>query len=620
LGKDFRRGDRYPGYPVAADFEGGGRIGIAVAAEVAVSVFFNRTAPPASRDLNHNAIPDECEPRTPFHRGDPNSSGMTDISDALTIFGYLFLGSDYPTRLESADVNNSGEIDISDGIVAPRIFRTLVRAVNESRQCTFKIGVGLVCDGTRLMPRHWVLAQTWRMACTNIILRLLVIPACLIGPLMATITGTAADDSVAATARAAPLVISGVNIFDPVAGAMLPERTVVIKDGRIQSIGTRDRPAATPPGARTIDAKGKFLLPGLIDAHVHVVHVLDYAHVTGDEILPLFLAAGVTSVRSTGDEIVAATLVARIAREHPERAPRVFTCSPLLDGDPPIHADVGRAVVDPAKVPALVEEMALWGVTRLKIYAGCGRAAGRAIIEAGHRHGLLVTAHLGAYSAGDAVADGIDCLEHITSVAFFLRPEDLAIRSGAELFQQLSGRKVMVDPTLVVFRNMILLPDDPTISGHADNACVPRRLREFWPTYLRSSNLPAGSQRTRREQLASYQEVTRRLKESGVALLVGTDAPEPYVPPGFAIHQELQLLVESGLSPAAALSAATLGNARAVRQSEHLGTIAEGKLADLVLLKANPLEAIGNSRSIELVIHAGIVCQPDELLRLVPVQ
>ena len=110
------------------------------------------------------------------------------------------------------------------------------------------------------------------------------------------------------------------------------------------------------------------------------------------------------------------------------------------------------------------------------------------------------------------------------------------------------------------------------------------------------------------------------MKESGVALLVGTDAPEPYVPPGFAIHQELQLLVESGLSPAAALSAATLGNARAVRQSEHLGTIAEGKLADLVLLKANPLEAIGNSRSIELVIHAGIVCQPDELLRLVPVQ
>jgi imidazolonepropionase-like amidohydrolase len=88
------------------------------------------------------------------------------------------------------------------------------------------------------------------------------------------------DDSVAATARAAPLVISGVNIFDPVAGAMLPERTVVIKDSRIQSIGTRDRPAATPPGARTIDAKGKFLLPGLIDAHVHVVHVLDYAHVT----------------------------------------------------------------------------------------------------------------------------------------------------------------------------------------------------------------------------------------------------------------------------------------------------------------------------------------------------
>lgn len=428
----------------------------------------------------------------------------------------------------------------------------------------------------------------------------------------------AALSAISAATAAPPLVITGANLFDPAAGVMLPDRTVVIEAGRIRSVGSPERPAPIPPDARSIDARGKYLLPGLIDAHVHLVHVLDYAQVTGDEILPLFLAAGVTSVRSTGDEIVAATLVARIAREHPERAPRVFTCSPLIDGEPPIHRDVGRAVVDPAQVPALVDEMALWGVTTLKIYAGCERKVGRAVIEAGHRRGLVVTAHLGAYSAQDAVADGIDCLEHIISVAGFLAPDELANARDGDLFHQLAERKVLVDPTLIVFRNMILLPDDPAIAGHADNACVPRRLREFWPTYLRRSGLPAGEQSARREQLKRYQQVTRRLSESGVSLLVGTDAPEPNVPPGFSMHQELELLVESGLSPAAALSAATLGNSRALRQSDQLGTIAEGKLADLVLLKSNPLDAIENSRSIELVIHGGIVCQPRELLDLVP--
>lgn len=408
------------------------------------------------------------------------------------------------------------------------------------------------------------------------------------------------------------LVISGASIFDPVAGAMLPNRTVIVVGDRIRVVGTPEHPTPIPPGARVIEARGKFLLPGLIDAHVHLVHVLDYAQVTGDEVLPLFLAAGVTSVRSAGDEIVAATLVSRIAREHPERAPRVFTCSPLIDREPPIHKDVGRAVTDPAAVPALVDEMVGWGVTTLKIYAGCERPVGRAVIEAGHLRGLMVTAHLGAYTAQEAVTDGIDCLEHITSVVDFLTPQN-----GDELIRTLAEKKVWVVPTLVVFRNMILLPDDPAISGHGDNAHVPARLREFWPHYLRRWNLPAGPESTRRELFARYQAVTRRLHEARVPLLVGTDAPEPHVPPGFALHQELELLVACGLSPAQALSAATLENARVLKQSDHLGSIAGGKLADLVLLKANPLEAIERSRSIELVVRGGIVFDPAALLRRV---
>ena len=135
-------------------------------------------------------------------------------------------------------------------------------------------------------------------------------------------------------------------------------------------------------------------MPGLIDAHVHLVHVLNFARVTADEILPLYLAAGVTSVRSTGDEIVAATLISRIAARHPESSPRVFNCGPLLDGEPPIHRDVGRGVSEPGQVPAIVEDLLQWKVRTLNLYAGTGRAVGQAIIGEGIVAGSIAVGKL----------------------------------------------------------------------------------------------------------------------------------------------------------------------------------------------------------------------------------
>lgn len=108
------------------------------------------------------------------------------------------------------------------------------------------------------------------------------------------------------------------------------------------------------------------------------------------------------------------------------------------------------------------------------------------------------------------------------------------------------------------------------------------------------------------------------MHRAGVPLLAGTDSPEPYCPPGFALHQELELLVESGLAPSAALQAATVNNARSLKQVDHLGTIAPGKLADLVILTADPTVDIRNTRKIERVIRGGQVCDPQALLRTVP--
>lgn len=424
------------------------------------------------------------------------------------------------------------------------------------------------------------------------------------------------------------IVIEHCHLFDPESGQMVPDRTIVIRGSRISSVHGNDTSVVVPSDATRINGKGKYVIPGLIDAHVHLVHVLDFAHLTGDAVLPLYLAAGVTSLRSTGDEIVAATLVARMAEARADRSPRVFTCSPLLDADPPIHRDVGRAITDPGKVSALFDDLAKWDLRTVKIYAGTSRPVGKAIIEESHRRHLFVTAHLGNYRAQDAVADGVDGLEHIWSVFNYVIPGEISNQPGhrgridfdqplcQSLVGELAKRKVYVDPTLAVFRNMILLPDVLAPRDLQDNNQVPQRLRDFWPIYLAQTGCPQGGPlEDRRREFTKYLELTGILYRAGVPLLAGTDSPEPNVPPGSSLHLELELLVNAGLPPAAALRAATLTNATVLGEQDRLGSVAAGKVADLVVLSANPLEDIRNSRQIDYVIRDGIVNKPADLLK-----
>jgi imidazolonepropionase-like amidohydrolase len=427
-----------------------------------------------------------------------------------------------------------------------------------------------------------------------------------------------------------PLVIENTTIFDATSKKMIGGQTVVLKEGRFAAVGPAGSKEQYPDGAEVIDGRGKFVIPGLIDAHVHLVHRIDYAHVTGDEILPLFLTAGVTSVRSTGDEIIAQTVVAHFAESHPDTCPRVFLASGLIDGNPPIHKDIGIPITDPAKVPELVAEMAAWKVTTLKIYAGQVRPVGREVIREGHRRGMVVTGHLGRYTAQEAIEDGIDCLEHITSVFdFAFAPDaprgregranlDLQTPQARALIASLVENGVMVDPTLTVYKNMLLLSDLEEIHNHADNALMPERLKEHWTNYRLSQGHTPGTRELRQKEFARYQALTGELYRAGVPLLVGTDAAEPYCPPGWSLHQEMELLVESGMSAADVLAAATLQNARVLKADEELGSITAGKRADCVILDADPTADIRHTRRIHGVIHHGLVCNRAAALRMVP--
>jgi imidazolonepropionase-like amidohydrolase len=246
------------------------------------------------------------------------------------------------------------------------------------------------------------------------------------------------------------------------------------------------------------------------------------------------------------------------------------------------------------------------------------------------------------------VADGIDCLEHIWSVFNYSFPPewpgaatdeekrtlgagevrrrvlerrahlDLGNATARALIESIRDHKVVVDPTLIVHRNMILLNDLPDVRADRNNEIVPRRLSRYWSAYRTRSALPADTQELRKREFSLYQELTGILHRAGIPLLVGTDAPEPFVPPGASLHQELELLVGSGMTPAAVLQAATIQNARALRQSNNLGSIEEGKLADMVILEANPLVDIRNTRKIFMVVRGGLMCDPKALLKASP--
>jgi hypothetical protein len=158
---------------------------------------------------------------------------------------------------------------------------------------------------------------------------------------------TIASATLWAPIQGASTAIRGAAVWDSIREVFIPDRTILIEADRIKTIAAAS--TAVPNGATLIDARGKYLIPGLIDAHVHVVHVLDFAQITGEEVMPLYLAYGVTSLRDTGDFVAAEKLISRYVDAHPETCPRLFMCSPLIDGDPPFHRDIGFALTDPAK-------------------------------------------------------------------------------------------------------------------------------------------------------------------------------------------------------------------------------------------------------------------------------
>lgn len=404
-------------------------------------------------------------------------------------------------------------------------------------------------------------------------------------------------------ASAGKLAITNTNLFDSITGTMLSNRTIIVEGDRISAIGTPDNQVEIPANAKVIKGKDKYVIPGLIDAHVHLAFLLDEVGISGESVLPLYLGNGVTSIRGVGDAILPAKAVADYASNHPDTCPRVFICGPLIDGDPPFHPTCAQAITDPAQVPAFVDQMVSYGVSTLKLYVKVSPEVFAKVCEEAHKHGLTAAAHLGSITTQQAVDYGIDTIEHIWGA-----PTNPAVMAD------MVSHGVMLDPTLVVFRNMIYLCDLPEVYTDPTNLYAPKVLQDSWDKHRLNSGNNQSNRADRITLVDSYKQLTGQLYRAGVTLLAGTDSAEPYCLPGVALHTELELLTQSGIPPAAVLQCATINNARALKQQANIGSIEAGKIADIVILSGNPLSDIRNTRKIRWVIHNGILSEPKKIL------
>lgn len=431
-----------------------------------------------------------------------------------------------------------------------------------------------------------------------------------------------------AAAQAAELALTHVTIVDVESGVLRANQTVLIRGGRIAWTGPAAR-ARVPAGARVVDAAGRYAIPGLWDMHVHTSREGRALH-----FWPQFLAYGVTGVREMGSYADSLRYWRDRARRPGSGAPRIVYSSPMLDGDPPAWRH-GYGVADSAAAVAAVDSMAALGFDFIKVYSRLPRDAYFSIARRARERGMVFAGHIPeSVTPLEASDAGQRSFEHLDERMYMAcvpggqarmdawlgarssgAPSDSvnaamgrlmeAALAGADaktcrpVLERLRANGTWITPTLAVSRGMHPPPElmaDPRLRY------VPAGLAQRWAS-TRDSGEEADFERRIDERTA---RMVGLMQAAGVGILAGTDASdEAYVFAGSGLHDELALLVDAGLTPLQALRAATLNPARYLGAADSMGTVAAGRVADLVLLDANPLDDIRNTMRIFAVVHDG---------------
>ncbi|MBL8234060.1 MAG: amidohydrolase family protein [Bryobacterales bacterium] len=381
----------------------------------------------------------------------------------------------------------------------------------------------------------------------------------------------------------AAIAILNVTLIDGTGAPPKTNQTVIVRDGRIVSVGD----AKAPKDAQVIDGSGKFLIPGLWDMHAHVLPDAG-----------VMLRWGVTGVRNMHIESADAIRIALDAKQR-TAGPRIVTNGVIVDGPQPVYPASARAG-DAGTARAIARQAKDYGLDFLKVYDFVPRDAYFTLARESKRLKLPLTGHVPVWiTLEEAARAGQRSVEHLSGVfeactADANLQDELKRASALWMISRKESAKRL---------QATVLKMTTTYDG---SVCKPLFELLAWKKVWQCPTLVV-----LREARAAAIQVVREMHAAGVPLLAGTDAGSNGVVPGESLHQELELLVSAGLTPMEALQAATSKPAQFLGLSKQLGTVQKGRLADLVLLDANPLEDIRNTRRIAAVISRGRVVPSD---------
>ena len=423
------------------------------------------------------------------------------------------------------------------------------------------------------------------------------------------------------------LILRHVNVVDVVGGAILEDRNVHVLDGRILAV----EPGGDggPTGAAEVDGEGRFLVPGLWDMHVHMVGA-DDAEVFGRALV----ANGVLGARDTHMVLEDAVALKEAVASGAAIGPRLWVAGELVDGPQAFQMN-SRKVTTVDEARDAVRQLHDGGADFVKVYSSLTREQYDAIVDEVQLLGMEYHGHVPfTVTAMEASEAGQRTFEHLIGAEVGTSSEEEDILSeqselmsagefrwpdGArlaatydsaraeELFNAFIRNGTWQVPTLVVMRQIASAVDGVDLEAPGLDY-VPVMWRTMW------EQIPPGGFAEGAKALLPFNiELVGRMYRAGVPILAGTDFPNPYTYPGFSLHDELELLVQAGMTPLDALRAATSSPARFFAAADSLGSVEPGKVADLVLLNGNPLEDINRVRDIEAVIQGGRLMDREDL-------